>query len=567
MHGYSRLGGAARSPPSSPRFRHGRSKSSSWCSSKESNSMEKLVFILMSAVFRRRGLLLFAPLLYISGMLLYMGSLSIDVVSIKNGVVLVHKRAPPGSVYRSPQLFQNLWPFMEADNGTTLNVLMRAWTKKELREWKPCANRSVPEIELPKSNGFLIIEANGGLNQQRLSICDAVAVAGLLNATLLIPIFHLNSVWRDSRAVRIAPFSNRLAQAVPSKIQGLRCFANFGALRFSEPIRTLAESMVDRMVKYSSHSGGKYVSVHLRFEEDMVAFSCCEYDGGEEEKHEMDIARERSWRGKFRRKHRIIKPGANRVDGRCPLTPLEVGMMLRGMGFDNTTSVYVAAGKIYKEQKYMAPLKQMFPRLQTKNTLATPEELAQFMGHSTRLAALDYTVCLHSEVFVTTQGGNFPHFLMGHRRYMYGGHAKTIKPDKRRLALLFDNPNIRSTRISVDDDSRWPIALRKGIRSTRNSHPIYNVLSYYQLFPYFNLISSISPLIIPKNIHEALDHLGWRQAIAVEMQALESSGTWELVPLPPGKQMVGCRWVYAIKVGPNGEVDRLKTGLVAKGYI
>lgn len=247
----------------------------------------------------------------------------------------------------------------------------------------------------------------------------------------------------EMRAVRIAPFSNRLAQSVPSKIQGLRCFANFGALRFSEPIRTLAESMVDRMVKHSSQSGGKYVSVHLRFEEDMVAFSCCEYDGGAEEKREMDIARERSWRGKFKRKHRIIKPGANRVDGRCPLTPLEVGMMLRGMGFDNTTLVYVAAGKIYKEQKYMAPLKQMFPRLQTKDTLATPEELAQFKGHSSRLAALDYTVCLHSEVFVTTQGGNFPHFLMGHRRYMYGGHSKTIKPDKRRLALLFDNPNIR----------------------------------------------------------------------------------------------------------------------------
>jgi hypothetical protein len=58
------------------------------------------------------------------------------------------------------------------------------------------------------------------------------------------------------------------------------------------------------------------------------------------------------------------------------------------------------------------------------------------------MAAIDYTVCLHSEVFVTTQGGNFPHFLMGHRRYLYGGHAKTIRPDKRKLALLFDNPNI-----------------------------------------------------------------------------------------------------------------------------
>ncbi|KAK7322387.1 hypothetical protein VNO77_25766 [Canavalia gladiata] len=543
MHGYSRLGGAARSPPSSPRFRHGRSKSSVWGSSKENNSIEKLMFILMSAVFKRRGLLLFAPLLYISGMLLYMGSLSFDVVSIKNGVVVVHKRAPPGSVYRSHLVFEKLWPLMEAEasnSSGTVNVLMKAWNKREPREWKPCANRSFPETDLPKSNGFLIIEANGGLNQQRLSICDAVAVAGLLNATLVIPIFHLNSVWRDSSkfgdifdenffiqslrnrvhvvrelpddvlqrfdnnissivnlrvkawsspahylqkvlprllqmgAVRIAPFSNRLAQAVPSKIQGLRCFANFGALRFSEPIKTLAESLVDRMVKHSSQSGGKYVSVHLRFEEDMVAFSCCEYDGGEEEKHEMDIARERSWRGKFRRKHRIIKPGVNRVDGKCPLTPLEVGMMLRGMGFDNTTSVYVAAGKIYKEQKYMAPLKQMFPRLQTKNTLATPEELAQFMGHSSRLAALDYTVCLHSEVFVTTQGGNFPHFLMGHRRYMYGGHAKTIKPDKRRMALLFDNPNIRWEVIKQQMKDMLRHSDQKGIELKKAGGTLYN---------------------------------------------------------------------------------------------
>ncbi|MCD7450180.1 O-fucosyltransferase 9 [Datura stramonium] len=220
-------------------------------------------------------------------------------------------------------------------------------------------------------------------------ICDAVAVAGLLNATLVIPIFHLNSVWRDSSkfydifdedffiyalrnhvkvvrelpedlllqfdnnissivnlrvkawssptyyllkvlpklkelgAVRIAPFSNRLAHSVPPNIQGLRCLCNFEALRFSEPIRMLAAKMVDRMVKKSSKTNGRYVSVHIRFEEDMVAFSCCTYDGGEEEKHEMDIARERSWRGKFRRRGRVIRPGANRIDGKCPLTPLE----------------------------------------------------------------------------------------------------------------------------------------------------------------------------------------------------------------------------------------------------
>jgi hypothetical protein len=48
------------------------------------------------------------------------------------------------------------------------------------------------------------------------------------------------------------------------------------------------------------------------------------------------------------------------------------------MGFGNTTSLYVASGKIYNAEKYMTPLRQLFPLLQTKDTLASPEELAQF---------------------------------------------------------------------------------------------------------------------------------------------------------------------------------------------
>ncbi|KAK9162136.1 hypothetical protein Syun_003038 [Stephania yunnanensis] len=472
---------------------------------------QQLMCVLLALVFRRRGVCLVVPIVYICGML-YMGSWSLEGSSAggRGGGGVVVERVPPGSVYRSPQVFEKLWPHMEKDWNHSTNALMNTWHRKPHHRWKPCVNENkslAGYSDLPKSNGFLIIEANGGLNQQRISICDVVAVAAMLNATLVIPIFHLNSVWRDTSkfgdifdeeffiytlrnnvriikelpedvlqqfdnnisnivnlrvkawsssthyrqkvlprllelgAVRIAPFSNRLAHAVPSHIQGLRCLANYEALRFSQSIRTLAEKMVDRMVRKSSRHGGKYVSVHLRFEEDMVAFSCCIYDGGEEEKREMDIAREKSWRGKFKKK--VIDPRAVRRDGKCPLTPLEVGMMLRGMGFDNTTSVYVASGKIYKEEKYMAPLRQLFPLLETKDTLASNEELAPFEGHLSRLAALDYTVCRHSEVFVTTQGGNFPHFLMGHRRYLYGGHAKTIKPDKRKLALLFDNPNIR----------------------------------------------------------------------------------------------------------------------------
>ena len=50
------------------------------------------------------------------------------------------------------------------------------------------------------------------------------------------------------------------------------------------------------------------------------------------------------------------------------------------------------------------------------------------------------------------------------------------------------------------------------------------------------------------------------------MDALYSNGTWQLVALPLGKSHVGFRWVYTGKVGLDGQGDRLKACLVAKGY-
>lgn len=55
-----------------------------------------------------------------------------------------------------------------------------------------------------------------------------------------------------------------------------------------------------------------------------MAFSCCLYDGGEAEKIEMDLIREKGWRLKFKQKGRVISPGHYRIQGKCPLTPLEV---------------------------------------------------------------------------------------------------------------------------------------------------------------------------------------------------------------------------------------------------
>lgn len=39
-----------------------------------------------------------------------------------------------------------------------------------------------------------------------------------------------------------------------------------------------------------------------------------------------------------------------------------------------------------------------------------------------------------------------------------------------------------------------------------------------------------------------------------------------LTTMPPSKTIVGCRWIYIVKVEDDGQVDRLKAHLVAKDY-
>ena len=51
-----------------------------------------------------------------------------------------------------------------------------------------------------------------------------------------------------------------------------------------------------------------------------------------------------------------------------------------------------------------------------------------------------------------------------------------------------------------------------------------------------------------------------------ECHSLLANNTWDLVPLPKGRKLVRCRWVYKTKFGPDGKVDRHKARLVAKGF-
>ncbi|CAI7848137.1 unnamed protein product [Closterium sp. NIES-54] len=51
-----------------------------------------------------------------------------------------------------------------------------------------------------------------------------------------------------------------------------------------------------------------------------------------------------------------------------------------------------------------------------------------------------------------------------------------------------------------------------------------------------------------------------------ELKSIEENGTWELVELPEGCKAITSKWLFKIKSDADGEIDRYKSRLVAKGY-
>ena len=51
-----------------------------------------------------------------------------------------------------------------------------------------------------------------------------------------------------------------------------------------------------------------------------------------------------------------------------------------------------------------------------------------------------------------------------------------------------------------------------------------------------------------------------------ELDAFHKNHTWDMIDLPSGQSIVGCRWVYKIKTKVDGSVEWYKACLVAKGF-
>jgi hypothetical protein len=51
-----------------------------------------------------------------------------------------------------------------------------------------------------------------------------------------------------------------------------------------------------------------------------------------------------------------------------------------------------------------------------------------------------------------------------------------------------------------------------------------------------------------------------------ELDQIEKNDTWELVPRPKNKNVIGTKWVFRNKLNEDGQVTRNKARLVCKGY-
>ncbi|GFS40568.1 hypothetical protein Acr_00g0069360 [Actinidia rufa] len=83
-----------------------------------------------------------------------------------------------------------------------------------------------------------------------------------------------------------------------------------------------------------------------------------------------------------------------------------------------------------------------------------------------------------------------------------------------------------------------PVPLPSDIH-VRRSTRVREVPSYLRDYHCF---STVLAQYEPRSYREASTNPLWQQAMTEELQALDRTHTWDLVDLPPGKSIIGCRW-------------------------
>uniref|UniRef100_A0A5B7A0Y0 O-fucosyltransferase family protein n=1 Tax=Davidia involucrata TaxID=16924 RepID=A0A5B7A0Y0_DAVIN len=406
----------------------------------------------------------------------------------------------------------NIGPKSETNGGVVERDEEQSefWKQPDGLGYRPCLDFSAvyrkSSVEVVKDRTkYLMVVVSGGMNQQRNQIVDAVVIARILGAALVVPILQVNVIWGDesefsdifdldhfkrvlandvrivsslpsthlmSRPVEekrtplhVSPqwiraryqrrlrregvlllrgLDSRLSRDLPSDFQKLRCKVAFHALRFAPRILELGNKLTERM-----QSKGPYLALHLRMEKDVWVRTGC-LPGLSHEYDEI-INNERKMRPELLTSKSNMSYHDRKLAGLCPLNVLEVTRLLKALGAPKNAIIYWAGGNPFGGKEALLPLTREFPHFYNKEDLALPGELEPFANKASLMAAIDYIVSENSDVFMPSHGGNMGHAIQGHRAY--AGHKKYITPNKRQMLPYFLNsslPEAEFNRIITD---------------------------------------------------------------------------------------------------------------------
>ncbi|GJP31015.1 hypothetical protein CLOM_g7812 [Closterium sp. NIES-68] len=85
-------------------------------------------------------------------------------------------------------------------------------------------------------------------------------------------------------------------------------------------------------------------------------------------------------------------------------------------------------------------------------------------------------------------------------------------------------------------------------------------------FAFFSPVEIPGEPTNPKEAWEGPNGKEWKKASDEEMGSIIENNTFDLVNLPPGRKAISSKWLFKRKTDADGNIERYKSRLVAKGY-
>ncbi|XP_028084340.1 LOW QUALITY PROTEIN: O-fucosyltransferase 13-like [Camellia sinensis] len=204
----------------------------------------------------------------------------------------------------------------------------------------------------------------------------------------------------EHRYISITPAMSQRRDRYPLNAKAALCQACYNTICLTRALAKKGSELLQAIPK-------PFLSLHFRFEPDMVAYCQCNYSGLSSvsmEAIEAALGDQKPWTGEAACVWR------NR--GKCPLTPKETAFILQALSIPKNTNIYLAAGDGLME---LGGLTFVYTNFFTKATFLSGEDFTSMHGNTK--AALDYYVSINSDSYVATYFGNMDKMVAALRAF------------------------------------------------------------------------------------------------------------------------------------------------------